>query len=106
MQETVQAGFNAAETLMNMQWAAFGAAIGAAVAAMAAGIGIGKIASAAVESIARQPEAAGDIRGATVLTAAFIEGVCLFAVVVSLLIVLNMDGWFNSVKVLGEAIPK
>jgi len=64
----------------------FGAAIGAAVAAIAAGIGISRIASAAVESVARQPEAAGDIRGVTIITAAFIEGVCLFAVVVCLLV--------------------
>ena len=71
---------------MELQWAYFGAAIGAGIAAIGAGIGIGKIASSAVESIARQPEAAADIRGATVLTAAFIEGVCLFAVVVCLLV--------------------
>jgi F-type H+-transporting ATPase subunit c len=96
MQEEAKVAFDAAQTLSNMQWAAFGAGIGAAIAALAAGIGIGRIASAAVESIARQPEAAGDIRGATVLTAAFIEGVCLFAVVVSLLVVLNMDGWFKA----------
>jgi F-type H+-transporting ATPase subunit c len=70
----------------DLQWAYFGAAIGAGVAAIGAAYGIGRIASAAVESIARQPEAAGDIRGATVLTAAFIEGVCLFAVVVCLLV--------------------
>ena len=48
--------------------------------------GIGRIASTATESIARQPEAAGDIRGVTIITAAFIEGVCLFAVVVCLLV--------------------
>ena len=99
MQEHAQAAFEAAQTLGNMQWAAFGAAIGAALSAIAAGYGIGKIASTACESIARQPEAAGDIRGATVLTAAFIEGVCLFSVVVSLLIVLNLNGWFG--KALG-----
>lgn len=69
-----------------MQWAFVGAALGAAIAAVAAAVGIGKISAAACESIARQPEAAGDIKGNTVLTAAFIEGVCLFAVVVCLLI--------------------
>lgn len=63
-----------------------GSAIGAALAAIAAGLGISRIASSAVESVARQPEAAGDIRGVTIITAAFIEGVCLFAVVVCLLI--------------------
>lgn len=61
-----------------------GAGIGAGLACIGAGMGIGKIASSAVESIARQPEASGDIRGAMILTAAFIEGVCLFAVVVAM----------------------
>ena len=69
-----------------VQWGLAGAGIGAGVAAIAAGIGIGRIASAATESIARQPEAAGDIRGVTIITAAFIEGVCLFAVVVCMLV--------------------
>ena len=97
MQEETTMAFKEAMTLSNMHWAAAFAGLGAALAAIAAGIGIGKIASSACESIARQPEAAGDIRGATVLTAAFIEGVCLFAVVVSLLVVLNLDKWFSHV---------
>jgi F-type H+-transporting ATPase subunit c len=63
-----------------------GAAMGAAIAAVAAAIGIGRISAAACESIARQPEAAGDIKGNTILTAAFIEGVCLFACVIALLV--------------------
>ncbi len=75
---------------LNVEWGIalgmFGAAIGAAVAAIAAGLGISRIASAAVESVARQPEAAGDIRGVTIITSAFIEGVCLFAVVICLLV--------------------
>jgi len=61
------------------------ACLGAGVACIGVGLGIGRIAGSAVESMARQPEAAGDIRGAMILTAAFIEGVCLFAVVVALL---------------------
>ena len=65
------------------------AGLGAGLSAIGAGLGIGKLAASAVESIARQPEAAGDIRGAMILTAAFIEGVALFAVVVCLLAVLN-----------------
>lgn len=65
------------------------AAIGAGLAAIGAAIGIGRLAASAVESIARQPEASGDIRGAMILTAAFIEGVALFAVVVCLLAVLK-----------------
>jgi len=65
-----------------------GAGIGAGLAAIGAGLGIGRLAASAVESIARQPEATNDIRGAMILTAAFIEGVALFGEVVCLLIVL------------------
>ncbi len=65
--------------------AAFGAALGASLAAIAAGIGIGKIGSSAMEAIARQPEAAGDIRSNMIVIAALIEGVALFAVIVSAL---------------------
>ena len=75
---------------MSAEWGiglgVLGASVGAAIAAIAAGLGISRIASAAVESVARQPEAAGDIRGVTIITAAFIEGVCLFAVVIALLV--------------------
>ncbi len=77
------------------QWAFFGAAIGAGIAAVAAGMGIGRIASSANESIALQPEAAGDVRGVTIITAAFIEGVCLFAVVVCLLIGLELGNFLG-----------
>ena len=65
--------------------AAFGAAIGAGLAAIGAGIGIGKIGASAMEAIARQPEAAGDIRSNMIVIAALIEGVALFAVIVSAL---------------------
>jgi F-type H+-transporting ATPase subunit c len=68
-----------------------GAGVGAGLAAIGAGIGIGKLSGAANESIARQPEAAKDIRGNTIITAAFIEGVCLFAVVVCLLVNTGID---------------
>lgn len=66
-----------------------GAALGAGLAALAAGVGIGRLAASSVESIARQPEASGDIRGAMILTAAFIEGVALFGEVICLLIALG-----------------
>jgi len=66
-----------------------GAGIGAGIVAIGAGLGIGKIGSAANEGIARQPEAAADIRGGSIILAALIEGVSLFAVVVTLLIVLK-----------------
>ena len=65
--------------------AALGAALGAALAAIGAGIGIGKIGSSAMEAIARQPEAAGDIRSSKIVIAALVEGVALFAVIVSAL---------------------
>lgn len=58
-----------------------GGAIGAGLAALGAGVGIGQIGRGAVESIARQPEAAGDIRANMILTAAFVEGVALFGVI-------------------------
>lgn len=62
-----------------------GAGLGAAIAAIGAGIGIGKIGSSAMEAIARQPEAANDIRSNMIVIAALIEGVALFAVIVCLL---------------------
>jgi F-type H+-transporting ATPase subunit c len=67
--------------------ALIGGGLGAGMAALGAGIGISRLAASSVESMARQPEASGDIRGAMILTAAFIEGVCLFAVVCSLIVV-------------------
>ncbi|MBX7094348.1 MAG: ATP synthase F0 subunit C [Flavobacteriales bacterium] len=64
------------------------AAIGAGIAAVGAGLGIGKIGASALESIARQPEATGDIRANMIVAAALVEGVALFAVIVCLLAVL------------------
>ena len=52
------------------------------VAEIGAGIGIGKIGGSAMEAIARQPEASGDIRNNMIIAAALIEGVALLAVVV------------------------
>ncbi len=62
-----------------------GACIGAAVAAIGAGIGIGKIGASAMEAIARQPESTGDIRSNMIVIAALVEGVALFAVIVCIL---------------------
>lgn len=67
--------------------AKLGGAIGAGLAAFAAGIGIGKIGGQAMEAIARQPEAAGDIRSNMIVAAALIEGVALFGVIIALLAV-------------------
>jgi len=66
--------------------AKFGAALGAGIAVMAAGIGIGRIGGSAMEAIARQPESAGDIRSNMIVAAALIEGVAFFAIVLCLLI--------------------
>jgi len=65
--------------------ASAGGAIGAGIAALGAGVGIGQIGKGAVEAIARQPEAMGDIRANMILMAAFVEGVALFGVIVGLL---------------------
>ena len=67
--------------------AKMGAGLGAGIAAIGAGMGIGNIGKSALESIARQPEAVGDIRSNMIISAALIEGVAFFAIVVCLLIV-------------------
>lgn len=66
--------------------AEIGAGIGAGMAAVGAGIGIGKIGSSAMEAIARQPEASGDIRSNMIVSAALVEGVAFFAVIICALI--------------------
>jgi len=60
-------------------------AIGMGLAVIGAGIGIGQIGGKAVEAIARQPEAVGDIRANMILTAALVEGVALIAIVMAFL---------------------
>lgn len=59
-----------------------GKALAIGIAAIAAGIGIGKIGSTTAEGIARQPEAGSDLRMNMIISAALIEGVALFAIVV------------------------
>ncbi len=61
------------------------AAVGAGLAVIGGGIGIGLIGKGAVESIARQPEARGPIVTNMILTAALVEGAALFAIVVALI---------------------
>jgi F-type H+-transporting ATPase subunit c len=63
----------------------FSGAIGAAVTILGAGYGISKIGAAAVESIARQPEVAGNIQTAMIIAAALIEGATFFALIVCIL---------------------
>ena len=57
------------------------AAVGAGLAVLGAGIGIGQIGGRAMEAIARQPEVIGDIRTTMIIAAALIEGAALFAIV-------------------------
>lgn len=61
------------------------AAIGAGLAAIGAGIGIGRIGGSAMEAMARQPEMQGKLQGSAIVLLAFVEAVALFAVVVSLI---------------------
>ena len=61
------------------------AALGAGLAVIGAGIGIGQVGGKAMEGIARQPEAASKIQTAMIIAAALVEGVALFGVVVALL---------------------
>ena len=61
------------------------AAIGAGLAVIGAGVGIGRIGESAMQAIARQPEAATKIQTAMIISAALIEGVALFGVVVALI---------------------
>jgi F-type H+-transporting ATPase subunit c len=63
------------------------AGLGAGIAAVGAGIGIGWLASSSMDGAARQPEAAGDIRGLMIVSAGLIEGVALFALIICLLLV-------------------
>lgn len=62
------------------------AAIGAGLAVIGAGIGLGMIGSSAMEGIARQPEAVGDIRSNMILIAALVEGAALIAILLSFIL--------------------
>ncbi|OFY70557.1 MAG: ATP synthase F0 subunit C [Bacteroidetes bacterium RBG_13_42_15] len=67
--------------------AKLGGGLGAGLAAVGAGLGIGRIGGSAMEAIARQPEAAGDIRTNMIIAAALVESVSLFGVIICLLAV-------------------
>ena len=67
-------------------FAKLGAGIGAGLAAIGGGIGISGIGRGAMEAIARQPEAIGEIRSNMILAAALVEGISFFAIVVCLLV--------------------
>jgi F-type H+-transporting ATPase subunit c len=65
-----------------------GAGIGAGIAVIGAGLGIGRIGGSALESMARQPEVSGDIRANMIVAAALVEGAAFFGIIVCLLIAL------------------
>ncbi len=64
----------------------FAAGIGASLTVIGAGYGIGRLAESALEGMARQPEASGDIRTAMIIAAALIEGIAFFSLVICLLL--------------------
>ena len=66
-------------------WGKAAGAIGAGIAALGAAWGIGRIGASAMEAIARQPEAAGNIRTAMLIIGALVEGACLFAIIACLM---------------------
>ena len=72
--------------MLNIGLPLLGAGIGAGVVVLGAAFGIGKIGSAALEAMARQPEAGDKVQTAMIIAAALIEGVALFGVLVCLLI--------------------
>ncbi len=84
-QQTDTLAMQSAEHIAKNSNALLGAGIGLGLAVLGVGFGIGRIGGQAVEAIARQPQASGDIRGAMILTAALIEGVGLAALVFALL---------------------
>ena len=67
-------------------WAYLAAGIGAGITIIGAGVGIGKLAAAAMEASGRQPEAAGAVRTSMIIAAALIEGVTFFSLVICLLL--------------------
>ena len=67
-------------------FAAFGAAIGAGLGVIGAGLGIGRLAASALEAQGRQPEAAAQIQTTMIIAAALIEGIALFAEVICFLV--------------------
>ena len=71
------------QTATSTDYSSIGIAFAIALTVIGAGLGISKIASTAMESMARQPEVAPDLRMSMIIAAALIEGVALFAIVVS-----------------------
>lgn len=73
--------------LLAAETAKLGAAIGAGIAAVGAGLGIGRIGGQAMDAMARQPEKIGELRSAMIVAAGLVEGVAFFAAIIALLCV-------------------
>lgn len=73
------------QSVAGAQLGKLGAALGAAIAAIAAAYGIGNIGKSALEAGARQPEQAGHYRLTAIIIGALVEGACLFAILVCLI---------------------
>ena len=73
--------------LLAAETAKLGAAIGAGIAAVGAGLGIGRIGGQAMDAMARQPEKIGELRSAMIIAAGLVEGVAFFAEIIALLCV-------------------
>lgn len=73
--------------LLAAEVAKLGGALGAGIAVIGAGLGIGRIGGDAMEAMARQPEKIGDLRSSMIIAAALVEGVAFLAVIVALLAV-------------------
>jgi F-type H+-transporting ATPase subunit c len=71
---------------MEMNLAHLSAGLGAGISVIGAGMGIGRLAAAALESAGRQPEAAGSAQTLMLISAALIEGVALFSCVICMLL--------------------
>ena len=69
---------------MDLGWLSAG--LGAGIAVIGAGLGIGRLAGSALEAMGRQPEAAGPIRTNMIIAAALIEGIAFFALVICILL--------------------
>src|SRR3954471_11722746 len=76
----------AAPTTVTLSGSGLGAGLGAALTIIGAGYGFGKIGSAALESMARQPEVAGQVQTAMIIIGALLEGATFFALIVCILV--------------------
>ncbi|MFR6290921.1 MAG: ATP synthase F0 subunit C [Peptococcaceae bacterium] len=73
-----------------MELIAIAAALAVAIATIGPGIGQGLAASKAMEAIARQPEASGDIRTSLILALAFMEALTIYGLLIAFMILGNM----------------